>query len=203
MSRLVAVTQRVMVTAEHQERRDCLDQRWSAFLHACDLTPLVVPNDPAAALALVDAARPVGLVLTGGNDLAAYGGDAPERDATEQALVTWCAGRGFAVVGICRGFQMLAHLAGAELRRVHGHIAKDHFVTVTTGERRRVNSYHGWAINGLADDWEVLAVADDGVIEAARCATARQLGLMWHPERGAPFAVSDTTLFRALFGDVP
>jgi hypothetical protein len=38
---------------------------------------------------LVRGAGIAGLVLTGGNDLAVLGGDAPERDAVENALLDW------------------------------------------------------------------------------------------------------------------
>jgi len=67
----VAITQRVSVIPEYGERRDCLDQAWPRFITACGLLPLVLPNIPDVALALCDGSNIAGLVLTGGNDLAA------------------------------------------------------------------------------------------------------------------------------------
>jgi hypothetical protein len=73
--RTVAVTQRVAVDPPHGTRRDCLDQVWVKFLLACGLLPIPVPNSVDAALTIGGQAS--GILLTGGNDLAAYGGDAP------------------------------------------------------------------------------------------------------------------------------
>ena len=54
------------------------------------------------------------MVLTGGNDLAALGGDAPERDATENALLDAAESRRLPVIGVCRGMQVIqAALCGA------------------------------------------------------------------------------------------
>src|SRR5262245_24760676 len=86
---LVAVTQRVEVLSMPDgsvERRDALDQAWISFLAACNCAPLLLPNHAQVATqALRD--HPVDLLLlTGGNDLVACGGDAPERDETEAML---------------------------------------------------------------------------------------------------------------------
>ena len=83
----VAVTQRVTVKSTQGERRDCLDQLWVKFLVRCGLLPVPVPNEVDAAIALCSQVPVRAVVLTGGNDLVAYGGDAPERDATETAIL--------------------------------------------------------------------------------------------------------------------
>jgi len=97
---LVAITQRVAIVPEYGERRDCLDQAWPRFLAACGLAPLALPNVLEVALELCAGAAASGLVLTGGNDLAACGGDAPERDAVEFALLDWAERRGLPVLGV-------------------------------------------------------------------------------------------------------
>lgn len=56
--------------------------------------PLLVPNVTETALALCEQASIVGLALSGGNDPAELGGDAPERDAVllnsaERRLSCW------------------------------------------------------------------------------------------------------------------
>jgi putative glutamine amidotransferase len=200
MTAVVAVSQRVTVVPDYGERRDCLDQRWSDFLPACGLLPLPVPNQPAAALALVAAARPAGLLLSGGNDLAELGGDAPERDATERALLIWAAEQAVPVMGVCRGFQMLAWCGGGTLAEVAGHVARRHAVTLADGGGRTVNSYHRWGVATLPPGWSATARAADGSIEAARDAAGRLQGVMWHPEREAAFDAADIDLFRNHFG---
>jgi gamma-glutamyl-gamma-aminobutyrate hydrolase PuuD len=195
------VTQRVDVIVDRGERRDALDQRMAAFVSVCGFLPVPVPNDPVMAGDLWSVCRPVGVVLTGGNDLASLGGNAPERDATEEALVVLAARDGLPVLGICRGFQFLAQRGGASLSRVEGHVARRHPVEGKVS--REVNSYHGWAVTGCGDPWRVLATAPDGSIECGGVPSQRHWGLMWHPEREAQFAAEDVTLVREMLSDTP
>jgi gamma-glutamyl-gamma-aminobutyrate hydrolase PuuD len=195
----VAVTQRVSVVPDYGERRDCLDQAWTKFLAACGLLPVLLPNVTEAALALCDRAGIGGLLLTGGNDLAALGGDAPERDAVENALLDLAERRGLPVLGICRGMQVIQWRFGVPLRRVEGHVAQ-HQVVHIDGERHEVNSYHRFAAFDSRPPLEVWAVADDGVVKAIRHSVEPVTGIMWHPERSAPFSAADVALFRQVFG---
>jgi gamma-glutamyl-gamma-aminobutyrate hydrolase PuuD len=43
-------------------------------------------------------------------------------------------------------------------------------------------------------------VAADGVVKAVRHSAHPITGIMWHPERIAPFAADDVALFRRVFG---
>jgi putative glutamine amidotransferase len=193
---LVLVTQRVDVVAARGERRDALDQRLAAWLAAAGATPLPVPNDPAIALALYRSLPVAGLVLSGGNDLAALGGDAPERDATERALAREARRDGKPVLGICRGLQFLVHEAGGALARVDGHVATRH--ALSGDGPAEVNSFHGWAVTALPAGWQARATAPDGTIEMATADGGRTLGIMWHPEREAAFAEPDLRMARRL-----
>lgn len=200
--RRIALTQRVDLHAGYGERRDALDQRWTLLLLQCGFLPLPLPNHPEAAQALFtpDVA---GLLLTGGNDLAAYGGGAPERDAAEALLVDLALARGTPVLGVCRGMQTILHRFGVPLLRLEGHVATGHDL-VFQGEKRRVNSYHGMgaqaadvaAVPGLRVD----AVASDGVAEAVTHEVLGCAGLMWHPERAEPFDERDIGFIRRFFG---
>jgi putative glutamine amidotransferase len=137
-------------------------------------------------------------VLTGGNDLAAFGGDAPERDATENALFAVAESRGLPVLGVCRGMQVIQQHCAIPLRRVEGHVTP-HQVIRVDGERTEVNSYHRFAAFESRPPLDVWAVADDGVVKAVRHANRPTIGIMWHPERMAPFAAADIALFRRVF----
>jgi putative glutamine amidotransferase len=194
----VAITQRVAVVPGYGERRDCLDQAWPRFLAACGLLPVIVPNIPELALALCAEDEVKGLVLTGGNDLVSVGGDAPERDATENALVDMAEAKGLAVLGVCRGMQVLQQRSGIRLTRVEGHVMQRQVIDVE-GTPVEVNSYHRYGARESQPPLEVWAVADDGVIKAVRHSTRRSLGIMWHPERRQPFAPPDIALFRDFF----
>jgi N5-(cytidine 5'-diphosphoramidyl)-L-glutamine hydrolase len=194
----VAVTQRVSVVPAYGERRDCLDQAWTRFLATCGLLPVLLPNVTETALALCDGAGINGLVLTGGNDLAMLGGDAPERDAVENAMLDLAERRGLPILGVCRGMQVIQQRFAIPLRRVEGHVSQRQIIRID-GEPREVNSYHHFASFASPPPLDVWAVADDGVVKAIRHTTQPIVGIMWHPERFNPFSPADVALFRQLF----
>ena len=194
----VAITQRVSITPERAERRDCLDQAWPRFLAACGLLPLVLPNVTEVALNLCAGAELAGLVLTGGNDLATLGGDAPERDEVENALLDMAQLRGLPVLGVCRGMQVIQQRCEIALRRVQGHVTPRQVISVN-GEPRQVNAYHRFAAFESRAPLDTWAVAPDGVVKAVRHECLPVTGIMWHPERNDPFAPADIALFRHMF----
>ncbi len=194
----VAITQRVSVVPNYGERFDCLDQEWTKFLAACGLLPVLLPNVIEVALALSGGTEIAGLVFTGGNDLAALDGNAPERDAVENALLDLAERRELPVLGVCRGMQMIQQRFAIQLRRVEGHVAQRQIIRIE-GEPREVNSYHHFAAFDSRPPLDVWAVADDGVIKAIRHSTKPITGIMWHPERFAPFSPADVALFRRVF----
>jgi putative glutamine amidotransferase len=202
--KLIAVSQRVDSYPERQERRDALDQRYATLLAACGCRCLPVPNLGAATTDWLAALPIHGLLLSGGNDLAALGGDAPERDASEAAMLAHARLHDLPLVGICRGMQFLAHALGGTLDRREGHAGTRHAVA---GEiTATVNSFHAWCVHTPPADFDVLARATDGSIEAMRHRSERLLGLMWHPEREHPHATDDLTLLANFLnrrGDMP
>lgn len=194
----VAVTQRVTVVPSYGERRDSLDQNWSRFLRACGLSPVLLPNIPELALAMCSEQGISGIVLTGGNDLAVLGGDAPERDATETALVAMAEASPIPILGVCRGMQVLQHHYGIPLQRVEGHVTSRQTIQVC-GRSKEVNSYHRFGALETRAPLEIWASAGDGVVKAVRHMKAPVMGIMWHPERMDPFSTSDINLFREFF----
>jgi gamma-glutamyl-gamma-aminobutyrate hydrolase PuuD len=192
----VAVTQRVVVDPPHGTRRDCLDQVWAKFLVACGLIPIPIPNSVDAALTICENVS--GIVLTGGNDLAAYGGDAPDRDETETALLDLAERRGLPVLGVCRGMQMIQHRFGLPLQRVHGHVTPRQRISID-GRSVEVNSFPNFGSMEVRPPLITWAIADDGVIKAVRHADLSMIGVMWHPERLEPFAADDMALFSRFF----
>jgi gamma-glutamyl-gamma-aminobutyrate hydrolase PuuD len=195
----VAITQRVSIVPAYGERRDGLDQAWTRFLAACGLLPVLLPNVIEAALALCGRAGIGGLVLTGGNDLAALGGDAPERDAVENALLDLAARRRLPVLGVCRGMQVIQRRFDIPLHRVEGHVTQCQVIRID-GQPKEVNSYHRFAAFDSRPPLEVWAVAGDGVVKAVRHSSEPITGIMWHPERSVPFSADDVALFRQVFG---
>jgi gamma-glutamyl-gamma-aminobutyrate hydrolase PuuD len=194
----IAITQRVAVIPEYGERRDCLDQAWPRFLAACGILPLALPNVPNVALSLFQNVKVAGLLLTGGNDLSSLGGDAPERDATENLLMDTAEARGVPVLGVCRGMQVIQQRHGIPLVRVEGHVTRSQNIEIDS-KPMEVNSYHNFGAHESEPPLDVWAVAADGVVKAVRHSAHSITGIMWHPERNAPFSDSDIALFRSVF----
>ncbi len=190
---IVAVSQRVEEQTDRGETWDCLDQKLAAFVAACGGTPVPVPNTRAIKidnwLAVV---QPAAIVLSGGNDI----GKCPERDMTEQTLLTYAADSCLPVLGICRGMQMMGLWAGTSLMPVTNHVRQRHsLVGEITGE---VNSFHTFALFACPDDFTVSGRCKDGVIEAIRHKKLPWEGWMWHPERENEFTKRDRQRMRAL-----
>ena len=197
--KIVAVTQRVAVVPEYGERRDCLDQAWARFIAACGLLPLPLPNVVDVALAMFGRVEVAGLVLTGGNDLAGLGGDAPERDATENALLEDAESRNLPVIGVCRGMQVIQQRHAVPLRRIQGHVTRRQTIDIE-GKETEVNSYHNFGASESRPPLNAWAHARDGIVKAIRHSERPVTGIMWHPERSTPFAARDIALFRHVFG---
>lgn len=196
---LLGLTQRVVVEPSQGERRDALDQRWQQFLAAAEMAAVALPNDPVLATRLADQAGVAGIVLTGGDDLVEYGGTAPERDATERALLAFARARKKPLLGICRGMQAIQHVFGVRLHSGAGHVATPHEI-VADGVARTVNSFHCLMTTSSVPELAAWARAPDGVIEAIRHTSERISGIMWHPERNSPFDPLDIEFFRSFFG---
>lgn len=199
--KLIGVTQRVVIEPRYGERRDALDQRWAQFLAACGLGAIPLPNQPDLAIRLAAVTGVDGILFTGGNDLSDYGGDAPERDATEAALLVWARVRKLPVLGVCRGMQMLQHSFGVRLERAKGHVTASHPALVE-GIPRDVNSYHNFLARESVPELVVWGRAWDKGIEAVRHCHETIAGMMWHPERLMPFDERDVAFFKNFFGAI-
>lgn len=195
----VLVTQRVYDNGGRgAERRDALDQKWCDFLLRCGVEPVIVPNNIEYVRTCLKGAYD-GLLLTGGDSLVAYGGQAPERDAVERLLLAQAIDRKIPVIGVCRGMQLLQSHFGISLHRVSGHAGVNCEVVID-GRPTLVNSYHEWGTTQSSPDLHVWASATDGVVKAVRHSDGNLLGIMWHPERMRPYQAEDVALFQAHFG---
>lgn len=195
---IVLYTQRVEIVESYGERRDCADQNIAKFIKACGYLPVPVSNIRKVAAQLFIQLKPVGIILTGGNSLVKYGGNAPERDEMEHELIRLAIENVIPVYGFCRGMQVILDYFGCELVEVQNHVAVRHKLNGLLGELE-VNSFHNQACVRLQEPLQAIAWTDDGVIEAAACEKYHILATMWHPERENVFREDDIIRIRNLF----
>lgn len=196
----VIYTQRVEVIESYQERRDCADQRIADFIIQCGFLPVPLPNKKEIAKDYIINLNPAGIILTGGNSLCQYGGNAPERDAMDEKLLELAIQYNVPVLGFCRGMQSIVSFFGSFLENVTGHVAIRHRI-IGEFQMDEVNSYHNQACKVLTQESElkVLVQSEDGVIEAVRHKVLPILGIMWHPEREDVYRRVDIDIVKNLF----
>jgi putative glutamine amidotransferase len=204
--KLVWVTQRVDVLGSYQERRDGLDQRWAGFLASAGLLPVLVPNHLATVKDMLahHSQDVAGLVLTGGNSLMRYDGDAPERDAVETWLLGYAVSRRLPVVGVCRGMQLILDYFGTKLVRLEGYVGTLHALVAQdkkhrSSDTRTVTAYFNWGAKNVKLPMEVTATTGDGVAMAAAHKELPIYGQMWHPERETPISANDQWVWRKMW----
>ena len=202
----VIFTQRVDIIEAYNERRDCADQRITELIKSCGYLPAPVPNklNREDIEEFTRVINPSGIILTGGNSLAKYGGNAPERDFTEKILLDIAINKNIPVYALCRGMQFILDYFAQDLVNVTGHVRTRH--ELISDEKlfsgREVNSYHNQAcINLIPGELETLAKAPDGIIEAVRHKTRPILATMWHPERESVFVSEDIDMMKNLFAE--
>lgn len=149
-----------------------------------------------------------GIIISGGADIdpACYGQDRVEqvvkiepveRFDWEKVLIEACDKVALPILGICYGMQRLnVHYGGDLMQHIplvvgdqvehfgaeHEINFVDNFLGISEGESRLVASRHHQAIGRLAEGAEIVAKADDGIVEAI---TVRgHYGMQWHPESG-------------------
>ena len=180
----IFVSQRVDIVESYGERRDALDQRFSGMLHSLGGMCIPLPNDSAIIRELWLQIIPDAVILSGGNTSIQYGGNAPERDMADKALIELCAINKTPLLGICRGMQSIIEHFGGTLERKDGHVKVRH--NLLGDFSHNVNSYHNFVPKELPGCIIALSHAEDGSIEHIRHSDLPIFGIMWHPEREDP-----------------
>ena len=177
-------------------------QTTSRAISAAGFIPLVLPNAMDDAKLDEILGRADALVIFG-----SIAGEVQTRYDFERKLVRKAAARDMPVLGICNGHQQINIAMGgtidwnttnASVKVGHRWKASTwtndqfHAVSVKPGSllaktwgagRQEVNTSHMYSIRELAPDFDVTAVADDGVIEAIEHRTKPIVGVQFHPER--------------------
>ena len=210
----IGITQRVMPHHKNGEIMDCLDTNWASLLISINLMPVPLPlTTTFKASEIWKALELDGLILSGGNDIQEYTTETDlakrisgKRDDFEKALIEEALSSQKPVMGVCRGLQLINIFYGGTLERVSGHSGVRHelFSNVNNGTftiPKEVNSFHNFAIpsSGLGQGLVPIAYDSEMHIEACFNPSDKVLGIMWHPEREAPFSKFDCKLIYGHF----
>lgn len=205
----IAITQRLVENENYSETRDALDVKFSALFRELDVLPIPLPTYTDFATYLHELPLD-GIVLSGGNDLAAVNPNSisADRDQFERGVLKMAIAAKIPVLGICRGMQLIAEYFGSTLKPVTSHVATEHAIVAVEGTSYydlvsrigATNSFHDYGIDTVGDGIVVLARSDDGEIEALSHREHRVLGHMWHPERGVGPRTAEVELIKYFFG---
>lgn len=196
---LLLITQRVEFVKSHNERRDSLDQRWIDFIQKCGFVPLICPNNINVTDILLKEIKVSGIILSGGNNLVEYGGDAPERDSLEYSLIDYSICSNIPLVGVCRGMQVILDYFKINMVNVENHINTNHIITSEDNIKKQVNSFHSMGAFDTNNEIAVIYRSEDGVLEKIRHKQYNLHGIMWHPERNIPIDMDDLIFFKKIF----
>ncbi len=203
----IIVTQRVDVITEYSERRDAIDQRWVDLLLSIDIFPIFVSNNISYVKYLFENENIDGVLLTGGNSLLKYGGNAPERDSVEKFILKYSIEMDIPVLGVCRGMQLIQDFFGISLKEINNHVSVCHILSVKKGLRLSfnvesipdANSYHNYGTDKKSEELLTVAHSLDGIIMSVEHKSKNIFGIMWHCERNHPFREGDKKLIKQVF----
>lgn len=180
--RRIGITLRRLPASGQSAARDALDSDWLDWFadELAECQPVLLPNfsRPEQLSTYVRELAINALVLSGGDDI----GSSTPRDRNELQLLQLAASQGWPVLGVCRGMQLLHVQDGGSLVAGSDRPGQPHRIQFAGG-CCMVNSWHRWCIRNPGADWQALARADDGHVEAMQHVRLPWLGLMWHPER--------------------
>ena len=200
----VGISQRIDHIEGRNELRDSIDQRLIYWVIQAGFLPITIPNvlsiEPLNKNMLenwIQIMQLDALILSGGNNI----GEFETRDTTENLLLSWAEKDNIPVLGICRGMQMMAVWANAEIIHKEGHIRCRHELEVVSEKNKwpkNVNSYHNFVLSSCPSGFNVAANSKDNSIEAIKHINLPWEGWMWHPEREVNFCLTDTLRFQNL-----
>lgn len=183
MKKRIGISMRVNSIAGYNEKRDAIDQNWIVLIESLGFFPILIPNKLHNVVAYCETLDLSGIILSGGNNLVDYHGDAPERDNTELKLIKWCIDTNKPLLGVCRGMQIINNYFGGSLKGVTNQVSPEMEI-VLNNTTYKVNSYHDYGISELGNELIVNGLGKDDIIKAFyHSKYTNIIGIMWHPER--------------------
>lgn len=123
----------------------------------------------------------------------------PEYDeyAFDSAVMDYFVKQNKPVLGICAGHQAINIYFGGTIEYITNdgtrpHYTGPHPVNIKPGsfvydalktERTEINSFHVMYTDVIGEGLEVVAISDDGIVEAVQHKEKKVFGVQWHPEK--------------------
>lgn len=138
-----------------------------------------------------------------------------ERDRTERSLLEWAVNETIPTFGVCRGMHAINSFFGGSISKKTktatekhvNHVSSQHTIELKAlpalslhAGTYTTNSYHNNCIvkDDLADNIDVYAYSEDGVIEAFGHRRFPIWAVQWHPERDGSCSDVDDILIREI-----
>lgn len=124
------------------------------------------------------------LLLIGGGDISKINRNKINlmRDKEEIFLIKSFLKKKKPIIGICRGMQQIVSHFGGKLKKIDGHVKKNHIINFNK-VKLNVNSFHNLGVSKLPKHFQCLAKSKDKSMEVIYSKNKDILGLMFHPER--------------------
>lgn len=193
----ILLSMRVTEADSYDEFRNSIAYEYIEFFEKLGFLVILVPNNSKVIEKYFDDKIEL-VVFSGGNnvDPSLYDGDKnlsdvfSERDATEKEIFNIALKKNIKLLGICRGFHAVnVFLGGAVTHSIKNHVNKNHKLLSNQDylNNQETNSFHnqGITMSDLCNQEKliVLAMSEDGFVEAAINEDRTILGIQWHPER--------------------
>ena len=188
----IGISLRVEKIEKFNEKRDTISHDWIKFLEMLDYMPILIPNNLKDTKEYLSSLNLDGIVLSGGDNI----GDFPERDKTENIILTYAIKNSIPVLGVCRGMQIinLFFKGGISKDQSSSHVGNYHNISILDKKLTnildnsiiKVNSFHNNLIekNDISKELTIFAQYEtDNSVEGYFHKKFPIMGVMWHPER--------------------
>ena len=213
-SKIIGVTQNVL-TDRHGDTIDCISQNWYEFFNKVNLSPVLLPMGNLKLLKFfLNKIDFRGFVLTGGNDVYLESlsevekRNSDSRNKSEKLIVDFAIKYNKPTLGVCRGMQFINVYFGGELSKIKNHAGDFKHkiksqININKMLPTEVNTFHNYGIPRVKcmKCFDILALDEDGNVEAFKHKGKNLMGIMWHPERNIPHNELDLNLFKSFFND--
>ena len=144
--------------------------------------------------------KPRGIILSSG-------GDPRKNDIRKEIeikLIKYSIKNNIPILGICRGAQALNLFFRGKIKKITGHVRKDHIIKGSIYNKFikcKVNTFHDLGINkkNLAKNLVTNFISNDANIECFTNKSLNILGIMWHPERYKILRKFEISLLKKFF----